>query len=196
VSPTQAERREATTAALVAAARQLFAEDGYGATSLDAVALKAGVTKGALYHHFEGKRQLFEAVFEREVERLTAELAAAYARESDPWKALEAGSRAFLEACLEPRLQRIVLLDAFAALGWDGVRQRETGLLEALELGIERAIDAGRIDPRPAAPLASFLFGALCEVAMVVARAERPARAQREAVAELGRVMDSLSAAD
>jgi AcrR family transcriptional regulator len=194
VSPTQAERRAATTTALVDAARELFADDGYGATSLDAVALKAGVTKGALYHHFEGKRQLFEAVFEREVDRLATELAAAYARESDPWNALEAGCRAFLEACLEPRLQRIVLLDAFAALGWDGVRQREAGLLEALELGIERAIDAGRIDPRPAAPLASFVFGALCEVAMVVARAERPARAQREAVAELGRVMDSLSA--
>jgi AcrR family transcriptional regulator len=193
LSPTQAERRAATTSSLVDAARELFAADGYGATSLDAVALKAGVTKGALYHHFDGKRQLFEAVFEREVESLTAGLAAAYAREDDPWKALEAGCRAFLEACLEPRLQRIVLLDAFAALGWDGVRERESGLLDALELGIERAIDAGRIAKRPAGPLASFLFGALCEAAMVVARAERPARAQREAVAELGRIMASLA---
>jgi AcrR family transcriptional regulator len=193
LSPTQAERRAATTSALVDAARELFAADGYGATSLDAVALEAGVTKGALYHHFDGKRQLFEAVFEREVERLTADLAAAYAAEEDPWEALEAGCRAFLEACLEPRLQRIVLLDAFAALGWDGVREREAGMLDALELGIERAIDAGRIPKRPAGPLASFLFGALCEVAMVVARAEQPARAQREAVAELRRIMASLA---
>ena len=117
MSPTQAQRREATTTALLDAARDLFAEDGYAATSLDAVATKADVTKGAVYHHYDGKRQLFEAVFTREVEELTARLAGAYARNSDPWKALEAGCRAFLEACLEPALQRIVLLDALAALG-------------------------------------------------------------------------------
>jgi AcrR family transcriptional regulator len=192
VSPTQAERRAATTTALVEAARRLFAEDGYGATSLDAVALEAGVTKGALYHHFEGKRQLFEAVFEREVEGLAVRLAEAYSREGDPWTALEAGSRAFLEACLEPRLQRIVLLDGFAALGWDGVRRREAVLLDALEAGVQRAMDAGRLAKRPAAPLTSFLFGALCELAMVVARAPDPQRAQREAVAELRRIMDRL----
>jgi AcrR family transcriptional regulator len=193
MSPTQAERREATTTALVEAARRLFAEDGYGATSLDAVAAEAGVTKGALYHHFDGKRQLFEAVFEIEVDGLTGQLAAAYAREDDPWEALEAGSRAFLEACLEPRLPRIVLLDGFAALGWDGVRSREAGLLDALQRAIERAMDAGRIPRRPAAPLTSFLFGALCEMAMVVARADDPRSAQRDAVAELRRIMDRLA---
>ena len=72
---TQAERTEATTTALVDAARELFAKDGYAATSLDAVAAKARVTKGAVYHHFQGKQQLFEAVFAREVERLCARAA-------------------------------------------------------------------------------------------------------------------------
>ena len=194
MSPTQAQRREATTTALLDAARDLFAEDGYATTSLDAVATKADVTKGAVYHHYDGKRQLFEAVFTREVEELTAGLAAAYARNSDPWKALEAGCRAFLEACLEPALQQIVLLDALAALGWERVRRHEQGLLAAIERAIQRAIDAGRIAPRPPAPLASFLFGALCEMAMVVARADNPRVAERQAVAELSRIMDSLSA--
>jgi len=194
VSPTQAQRREWTTTALLDAARDLFAEDGYAATSLDAVATKADVTKGAVYHHYDGKRQLFEAVFTREVEELTARLAAAYARKSDPWKALEAGCRAFLEACLEPVLQRIVLLDALAALGWERVRLREQSLLAAIERAIQRAIDAGRIAPRPPAPLASFLFGALCEMAMAVARADNPRVAERQAVAELSRIMDGLSA--
>ena len=99
---TQAERTEATTAALVDAARELFARDGYDATSLDAVAARAKVTKGAVYHHFEGKRQLFEAVFSREVERMTAPLSAAYVRKKDPWDAFGAGCRAFLDECLDP----------------------------------------------------------------------------------------------
>ena len=89
----QAERSEATTSALVEAARELFARDGFEATSLDAVAARAYVTKGAVYHHFDGKRQLFEAVFAREVEQLTATLAAVYARKKDPWDAFEAGCR-------------------------------------------------------------------------------------------------------
>ena len=73
---TQAERREATVGALVDAARELFAQDGFAATSLDAVAARANVTKGAVYHHFDGKRQLFEAVFAREVAKLTETLSA------------------------------------------------------------------------------------------------------------------------
>src|SRR6266576_3689600 len=69
MSPTQQQRSEATTGALVEAARELFAQDGYAAASLDAVVAKAGVTKGALYHHFAGKRELFAAVFAEEQRR-------------------------------------------------------------------------------------------------------------------------------
>jgi AcrR family transcriptional regulator len=190
---TQAERTGATTAALVDAARDLFARDGYDATSLDAVAARASVTKGAVYHHFEGKRQLFEAVFGREVERMTVPLSAAYARKKDPWAAFGAGCRAFLDECLDPGLQRIVLLDAPAAIGWEGIRRLEAPLLEMMELAISRASDAGRIAPRTPGPLASFLFGALCEMAMIVARAEDQKSAHREALAEIGRVLDGLA---
>jgi AcrR family transcriptional regulator len=190
---TQAERTEATTAALVDAARELFARDGYDTTSLDAVAGRAGVTKGAVYHHFDGKRQLFEAVFSREIERITTPLAAAYTRKKDPWDAFKAASLAFLDECLEPGLQRIVLLDAPAAVGWEGIRRLEAPLLELMELGISRAVEAGRIAQRPPGPLAHFLFGATCEVAMIVARADDQKVAQRQAVAEIGRVLDSLA---
>ena len=189
---TQAERTEATTTALVDAARELFAQDGYAATSLDAVAAKARVTKGAVYHHFEGKQQLFEAVFAREVERLAAVLPAVYASKQDPWEAFEASCRAFLAECLEPGLQRIVLLDALAAMGWDGVRRVEAPLLEMMEVAIMRAVKAGRIAPRPAGPLAHFLYGALCETSMNVARADNQNAAYRKAVTELGHVMDGL----
>jgi AcrR family transcriptional regulator len=190
---TQAERTEATTGALIEAARELFARDGYEATSLDAVAARAGVTKGAVYHHFEGKRQLFEAVFTREVERMVSPLANAYGRKKDPWDAFQAGCRAFLDECLDPGLQRIMLLDASAAIGWEKIRELESPLLEAMELAITRAADAGRIAPRKPAPLAHFLYGALCETAMIVARAQDQKAAHREAVVEIGRVLSGLA---
>ncbi len=190
---TQAERTEATTAALVDAARELFARDGYDATSLDAVAARAKMTKGAVYHHFEGKRQLFEAVFTREVERMATPLAEAYLRKKDPWEAFKASCRAFLDECLDPGLQRIVLLDASAAIGWEAIRRLEAPLLEMMELAISRAADAGRIGPRPPAPLAHFLFGALCEMAMIVARADNQKAAQRQAAGEIDRVLDGLA---
>lgn len=190
---TQAERTEATTSALVAAARELFARGGYDGTSLDAVASEAGVTKGAVYHHFDRKRQLFEAVFVQEVERMLAPLAHAYGRKKDPWDAFAAGCRAFLDVTLDPGLQRIMLLDAPAAIGWEQIRRLEAPLLELMELAISRAIDAGRIASRPPAPLAYFLFGALCEMAMIVARADDQKVAHRQAVAEIGRVLAGLA---
>jgi AcrR family transcriptional regulator len=189
---TQAERTEATTTALVDAARELFAQDGYAATSLDAVAAKARVTKGAVYHHFEGKQQLFEAVFAREVERLAALMPGVYASKRDPWDAFEACCRAFLEECLEPGLQRIMLLDALAAMGWEGVRRMEAPMLEMMEVAIGRAVEAGRIAPRPAGPLAVFLYGALCETSMSVARADNQKAAHRKAITELGHVLSGL----
>nr|WP_090343400.1 TetR/AcrR family transcriptional regulator [Mycolicibacterium malmesburyense]CRL74367.1 transcriptional regulator [Mycolicibacterium malmesburyense] len=193
---TQAERTEATTAALIDAARALFAEDGYEATSLDAVAARAQVTKGAVYHHFEGKRRLFEAVFTREVKRMAVPLAEtyqrAYARKKDPWDAFGAACRAFLDECLEPGVQRIVLLDAFTALGWEEMRRLETPLLDMMEAAIARAVEAGVIAKRPPGPLALFLFGALCETAMIVARAADQRSAHRQAVTELDRILTGL----
>jgi AcrR family transcriptional regulator len=190
---TQAERTEATTAALLDAARELFARDGYDATSLDAVAARANMTKGAVYHHFAGKRQLFEAVFTREVEQLATPLVEAYARKKDPWEAFKAGCRAFLDECLDPDLQRIVLLDALAAIGWEQVRRLEAPLLDMMQLGIAQAAEAGRIAARPPAPLAHFLYGALCETAMIVARADDQKAAHRKAVNEINRILDGLA---
>ncbi|RDH74555.1 TetR/AcrR family transcriptional regulator [Mycolicibacterium moriokaense] len=192
VRRTQAERTEATTSALVDAARELFAQDGYAATSLDAVAARARVTKGAVYHHFQSKQQLFEAVFAREVERLGAVMTAVYATKRDPWDAFETCCRAFLEECLDPGLQRIMLLDALTAMGWQGVRRMEAPMMEMMEIAIARAADAGRIEPRPAGPLAVFLYGALCETSMNVARADNHKSAHRAALAELSRVLEGL----
>jgi AcrR family transcriptional regulator len=193
MTPTQQERTEATTVALVEAARDLFAEDGFAATSLDAVVAKAGVTKGALYHHFAGKRELFAAVFAAEQEKLNEVVAAAYGAHEDPWDAFAAGCRAFVEACQEPGVQRIFLLDAPPALGWEEIRQIESGSMEMMVGGIERAIEAGRLAPRDPRQLAHLLFGAICETAMVVARAPDQRAALRQAVAELAAVLRALA---
>lgn len=191
---TQRQRTEATTGQLIDAARRLFAADGYTATSLEDVVAAAGVTKGALYHHFSSKRDLFRAVFEQEEGALARASHEAYRRESDPWKGFHAGCMAFLEGSLDPGVQRIVSLDAPAVLGWETVREIEARhSLAMIESGLGQAIERGRIAPRPTGPLAHMLFGALCEGAMTVARSGGDQRAaMREVAAELGSLLTAL----
>src|SRR5215207_94938 len=106
VRRSQRERSEATRGELLAAARKLFASRGFAATSLETVVSICGVTKGALYHHFDGKRDLFRAVFEEEQRRLATIVAEAYTHKADPWSGFIAGCRAFLGEALDPRCSR------------------------------------------------------------------------------------------
>ncbi|MBA2506393.1 MAG: TetR/AcrR family transcriptional regulator [Thermoleophilaceae bacterium] len=190
---TQQERTETTTAALVDAARGLFAQDGYAATSLDAIAARAGVTKGAVYHHFSGKVELFRAVYAQEQDRLGGLILDAWRRKDDPWEGFEAGCEAFLKASLDPEVQRITQLDAPGAIGWEGMRELENDCFDNLKAGLVAAMDAGRIEKRPVDPLAHLLFGAICEGAMTVARASDQKTAHRETVRELRRMLRSLA---
>src|SRR5918996_4886685 len=192
---TQAERSAATRAALVAAARRLFAERGYAAVGTPEVVAAAGVTRGALYHQFAGKAELFLAVYEQVEQEITeriGELVAA-AGASDPLEALGAGAEAFLDACAEPEIQRIVLIEAPAVLGWDVWRavglKYGLGLTEAI---LRAAMEAGRIAEQPVRPLAHVLIGALDEAALYVARADDPAAARDEMRAVLEGVVRGL----
>jgi AcrR family transcriptional regulator len=192
-SRTQSERSAATREALIAAARELFAERGYAAVGTEEIVRKAGLTRGALYHQFGGKRELFEAVYETIEREVTERIAADALVGSDPLEALGAGARAFLDHCLEPEVQRIVLIDAPSVLGWE--RWREIGArygLGLIEAALQAAIDAGAISPAPVKPLAHVLLGALDEAAMAVARAEDPAAASDEMDVVLGRMLDGL----
>ena len=196
VTRTQRERTETTTAQLLEEARRLFAADGYNATSLDDVVAAAGVTKGALYHHFASKRDLFRAVFENEERALARVCHDAYQREADPWDGFYAGCTAFLEESLDPGVQRIAVLDGPAVLGWEVVREIERAYsLKMIESGLRQAIESGRIAKRPTGPLAHLLFGALCEGAMVVARTSGDQRAaMREVARELRALLTALEA--
>ena len=190
---TQRERSEATTAELLDVARRLFAADGYAATSLEDVVRGAGVTKGALYHHFGGKRDLFLAVYEREQQKLAQTQFAAFARKKGAWDGFLAASQAFFEASLDPGVQRITLLDAPSVLGWETMREVEGRYaLVQLHQGVEALIADGHLAPRPVAPLANMLFGAMCEAAMMVARAKDQRAATREVLAELRAMMEAL----
>src|SRR5690242_4108206 len=111
-----------TRASLIAAGRTLFGSQGFADTSLDDITAAAGVTKGALYHHFAGKEALFEAVFEQ-VNREISEQVAPSFMEPDPWDALVAGCEATLDAHMEPDVRRIVLFDGRSVLPWDAARE-------------------------------------------------------------------------
>jgi AcrR family transcriptional regulator len=195
---TQAERTEATRAALIAAARRLFTERGYDDVATEEIVRAAGVTRGALYHHFGGKAQLLEASYEQ-LEAESTERVARIVLGSElesPLAAMRAGIAAFLDECAEPELRRIALHDAPAVLGWE--RWREIGAANGLgliEASLNAAIEAGEIRDVPVKPTAHLLLGALDEAAMLVARSEDPA-SRAEVTSVLLVLLDSLALPD
>jgi AcrR family transcriptional regulator len=189
----QPERSEATRRALIESARDLFASEGYSDTQLDDVARSAGVTKGALYHHFQGKADLFRAVFEHEQRRLAKMVSEAYQRQRDPWKGFSAGCRALLEAQLDPGVQRITLLDAPSVLGWEQMREIWSRYcLQLVKKGLEEAIAAGQIASRPIEPIAHLVLGAVCEGSMMVARADDQRAAAKRVLTELSTLLNAF----
>ncbi len=191
---TQAERTEATTGQLLAAAQELFGRDGYTATSIDAVAATAGMTKGAAYHHFAGKPALFRAVFAVEQERVAAELERAVAEEPDPGSAMRRGCRTWLRRCLDPAFRQIVLLDGPGVLGWAQVREIQSGhTLRVLTDGLRAAAAlAGEPDVDLTAR-AHLAFGALCEAGLLLAKADDPEAALPVVLAEAERLLAAVS---
>ena len=191
---TQEQRSEATIVQLIAAARTLFASKGFAETTTEDIIRAAGVSRGALYHHFSSKTDVFRAVFEEQQQQLASDLGrVAAAKRGDAWTRLEAGSLAFLDACLDPAVAQIFLIDGFAALGWDEMRAIEHRYtLAGITMGIELAMREGVIERRPVEPLAQVLFGALCELAMTIARAGDPARMTREVRREVRRIFAAL----
>ncbi|WP_171074385.1 TetR/AcrR family transcriptional regulator [Nonomuraea basaltis] len=189
---TQVERSDETTTALVRAARELFGGNGYAATSIDAVAAAAGVTKGAAYHHFGGKAPLFRAAFDGELAKVTAELERVAAEEADPWAALRRGARTFLEHCLDPGFRQIVLLDAPAVLGWETVRAVEQGHLLCMLLAGFRLAAEGDEEEAAVPARAQLVFGALCEGGMLLARSPDPAADLPRLAAEADRLLEVL----
>jgi len=192
---TQAQRTADTRGALIAAARRLWAQGGYAAVATPEIATAAGVTRGAMYHQFADKADLFAAVLElveAEVTRRLADRVVASGA-TDPAAALHAATDAWLDACEEPEVRQIVLLDGPVVLGWDGFRdvalRHGLGLTEQL---LRAAMEAGELAPGPTRPLAHVLIGALDEAALYAALSEDPAAARAEVAAVLHALIDGL----
>jgi len=197
VRRTQADRSAATREALVAAARRLFAAQGFADVATDAIATEAGVTRGALYHQFADKVALFDAVVDAVEGDIAARLAeqAAAAGGSDPVVGLRRAVRAWLEICVEPEIHRIALLDGPSVLGW--ARWREVcqrhvfGMVQAV---LMQGMEAGLIRSQAVRPLAHVFMGAGDEAALYVAEAADPARARAEMIEVLDQLIEGIAA--
>jgi AcrR family transcriptional regulator len=166
----QAERRAATTEAILRAGRRLFGERGFAATTMDDIAEAADVAKGAVYHHFKTKEAVFEAVFEQVSGDLVEDIDRAVRSEKDVLAAIVAGTQHYFAACAKGPSGQIILRDGPAVLGWE--RWRE---IDARHFGgkfpraLTVAMDAGLIARQPVEPLARLLLGAVTEAAVACA---------------------------
>ncbi len=191
----QAERSEATRRALIGAGRELFAARGYAAVGTEEVVRSAGVTRGALYHHFDDKRDLFRAVYEDVEQEVVRSIGEAMGSAQDPWALLVTGVRRWLEACADPAVMRISLIDAPAVLGWQEWREISARYgLELVSLGLQGAMEAGVLRRQPVKPLAHLLLGAMSEAGMVVAATAGDRTAREEVEEALLALMEGLRA--
>lgn len=190
---TQQDRSSSTRAALVAAARELFAARGYQAVPADEIVRAAGVTRGALYHHYADKQQLFRAVVEDLERELTAEVATVLEEAADPVTGMATALDVFLTACLRPEVRQISLTDAPAVLGWTTWREIEAEHgLGVLTTVLSKAIDDGVLAPQPVRALAQLVLAAVMEAAHMVAEAADPVAARAEAQQVLGTWLAAL----
>jgi AcrR family transcriptional regulator len=178
----------ATRQLLVSTARELFTERGYQATSVEEIIQRAGVARGALYHHFSGKDALFRAVYDEvQAETASAVVAAALAG-PEPWAGVRAGLSAFLDACLEPAFRRVVVLDSVPVLAQDvwegGIEHTELPMLRTVLTPLVEAFLPGLA----VEPLVHVALGGLYGAALYIARSPQPVDAR----AEVDAVLDTL----
>lgn len=171
---TRAEMRAETSAALVAVARRHFLDEGFAAASMDRICAEAGVTRGALYHNFGGKTGLFEAVFRQLDAEIGTRIDAVYAGVEDPFEALLAACFGYLDAALDPEVQRILLRDGPAVLGQKAREIDEAGAIHPFAEALSGLMDEGRLRRTDPEALARMLNGAMMDAAMWIAASETP----------------------
>ena len=168
----RAAQGRATRGQLIEVATGLFAEHGYDGTSIEAVLTAAGVSRGALYHHFAGKEALFTAVVEALSERILAQQTEIISGCTDPVDALRTGALGWIDMAGDPVIQRIMLVDAPSVLGWERWRAMDEGrTVSAVRDMLQAVSDTGRLPAELVGPFAHMILAALDEAALVVARA-------------------------
>ncbi len=179
---TKAQQREATTARLMEVACEVFTREGYANAATEDIVRLAGVTRGALYHHFGSKEGLFQAVLGHIQQQVALRLESVVADKSDTWEQLVAGCIAFLEASIDPQVQRIMLIDAPSVLGWSLWRELDAQhSMKALREALDELISQGQLAPLPLDALTHLLSGAMNEAALWIAQSPDSATALAEA---------------
>lgn len=187
------ERGKATRERLLAAGRELFGERGYDGTSIEAILEAAGVARGALYHHFANKEELFDAVLERGIAEMADGVAEAARDAPDPVASLRAGCSAWLRMALDPELQRIGLIDAPAVVGWTRWRELdERYSLGALRANLRAIAAAGRLTEEQVDFFAHMVIAAVTEAALLIVRADDQEAALVKAQAAIDALLDGL----
>jgi AcrR family transcriptional regulator len=190
---TRAEAAQETTDRLIAVAHRAFADKGFAEVSLDALAAEAGVTRGALHHHFTNKAGLFEAVLRRIDTELCAEMDRVWAAEPDPWQGFRACFHAFLDTALHPDRCRILFQDAPAVLGIRSVDiLMESGLGETVA-DLQGFIAEGRVRGPDAEALGHLVHGAIITLAFWVAEGPPQDDRRARAHAALSALFDGLT---
>lgn len=189
----RAAQGRATRDQLIEVATRLFAEHGYEGTSIEAVLSAAGVSRGALYHHFAGKEALFEAVVQAVSDRVTADLGPLISQSPDALAALHTAAQAWIDLAGDPVIQRVVLVDAPSVLGWDRWRAMDDGrTLGAMRALLQAVSDSGQLPPHLVDPFAHMLLAALDEIALVIARADDTGTALAEGHAAVAELLNRL----
>ncbi len=190
----KSEQREATIQKLIEIGREIFTQQGYAQAATEEIVQRAGVTRGALYHHFGSKEGLFKAVLDDVQREIATRITASAAQiRQDSWGQLLAGCKVFLSASLDPQVRQIVLIDAPAVLGWEVWRKTDEatsmqGLYEILAILMRE----GRIKPLPLAALVHLLSGAMNEAALWIAQADDPDQALDESIATLETLLGGI----
>ena len=189
------ERGDQTRRDLIDAGRALFVANGYFNTSIGDLVSKSGVgTRGAFYHHFKDKAELFRAVFEEVEHDLTLRSLTSPPEGADPWERLSRGLHSFLQSATEPEVQRVTLLDGPVVLGWQTVRVIQgRSSIAMIQKKVGEAISEGIIEDQPVSELTHMLVAAVEEGALLVAHAPDPAEARHRAARILDRLLLSFA---
>ena len=189
----RAAQGRATRGQLIEVATRLFAEHGYEGTSIEAVLSAAGVSRGALYHHFAGKEALFEAVVSAVSDQVTMELTEAVRGCVDPLDAMRTAAIAWIGLAADPVIQRVVLVDAPSVLGWDRWRAMDDGrTLGAMRAMLQAISDSGRLPAELVGPFSHMILAALDEIVLVIARAPDSTAAVAEGRMAVQALLDRL----
>ena len=172
----QADRRAATIASIISAAGELFTASGFTATSIDDIASRAGVAKGAVYHHFKSKEQIFQRVFEQMTGALAAEVAAAAAAGKSTLDRFERGTLKYLTSIAGNKFRQVLLIDGPAVLGWEKWREIDARYFGgAMKAPMKKTPHA-----REMAAISHLIAGAVSEAALVCATSDHRVREARD----------------